>query len=123
MAQTRSGFTLIELLLVTVIIGLLAAIAIPKFANTKEKAFDATAVADLRNVITASEAYFADNLTYPSDIADIDFTPSPNITFTQFKLETKDGIESLHIHIQHDNSSHYYHAVYPAEDGFEKRDK
>ncbi len=123
MAQTRSGFTLIELLLVTVIIGLLAAIAIPRFANTKEKAFDTTAVADLRNVITASEAYFADNLTYPSAIADIDFTPSPNITFTRFNPETKDGIESLHIHIQHDNSSHYYHFVYPADAGYEKRNK
>ncbi len=121
MAHSRSGFTLIELLTVVLIIGLLAAIAIPRFANTKEKAFDAAAVADLRNVISASEAYFADNLTYPSDIADIDFNSSPDITFTEYKLETKDGIESLHIHIQHDASSHYYHAHYPAEDGFEKR--
>ena len=122
-AKNRSGFTLIELLIVVVIIGILAAIAIPSFAFTKEKAYDATAVADLRGIITASEAYFADNLTYPTDMTAVDFTLSPKVTITQFTLGTKNGIQSLHIHIGHDNSSHYYHAHYPAESGFEKRKK
>ena len=123
MGQTRSGFTLIELLIVVVIIGILALIAVPTYSNTREKAFDAAAVSDLRNVIVAAEAYYADNLTYPSNIADMDFSPSPGVTFTRFNLETKDGIQSLHIHLEHDNSSHYYHAHYPAEDGFEFRNK
>ena len=57
----RKGFTLIELLIVVVIIGILAAIAIPKFANTKEKAYVASMKSDLRNLITAEEAYFSDN--------------------------------------------------------------
>lgn len=60
----RKGFTLIELLIVVVIIGILAAIAIPKFAATKDKAKLASIQTDLRNVITAHEAYFADNATY-----------------------------------------------------------
>ena len=60
----RKGFTLIELLIVVVIIGILAAIAIPKFANTKEKAYIAAMKSDLRNLITAEESYFADNLLY-----------------------------------------------------------
>ena len=59
--QSRKGFTLIELLIVVVIIGILAAIAIPKFANTKEKAYIASMKSDLRNLITAQEAYFSDN--------------------------------------------------------------
>src|SRR6266487_4970400 len=55
--MNRKGFTLIELLIVVVIIGILAAIAIPKFANTKEKAYLASMKSDLRNLITAEEAY------------------------------------------------------------------
>src|SRR5919112_848662 len=66
MNKTRKGFTLIELLIVVVIIGILAAIAIPKFANTKEKAYMASMKSDLRNLVTAQEAYFSDHTTYGS---------------------------------------------------------
>ena len=64
----RKGFTLIELLIVVVIIGILAAIAIPKFANTKEKAYIASMKSDLRNLVTAEEAYFADSVKYSATI-------------------------------------------------------
>ena len=60
----RKGFTLIELLIVVVIIGILAAIAIPKFAATKDKAKLASVKTDLRNSMTAEEAYFSDFSTY-----------------------------------------------------------
>ena len=60
----RKGFTLIELLIVVVIIGILAAIAIPKFSNTKEKAYVAAMKSDLRNLVTAQESYFADTDLY-----------------------------------------------------------
>ncbi len=62
--RDSKGFTLIELLIVVVIIGILAAIAIPQFASTKEKAFDAAAKSDLRNLMTAEEAYFSDFQAY-----------------------------------------------------------
>ena len=62
--SNRKGFTLIELLIVVVIIGILAAIAIPKFANTKEKAVVASMKSDLRNMVTAQEAFFSDNQDY-----------------------------------------------------------
>ena len=62
--MNRTGFTLIELLIVVVIIGLLATIAIPKFGNTKEKAYIASMKSDLRNLVTAEEAYFADSTAY-----------------------------------------------------------
>ena len=65
----RKGFTLIELLIVVVIIGILAAIAIPKFANTKEKAYLASMKSDLRNMATTQEAYFADFQVYVSGSA------------------------------------------------------
>ena len=62
--MNRKGFTLIELLIVVVIIGILAAIAIPKFAATKDKAKLASVKTDLRNSMTAQEAYFSDFATY-----------------------------------------------------------
>jgi prepilin-type N-terminal cleavage/methylation domain-containing protein len=66
--QRQSGFTLIELLIVVVIIGILASIAIPKFAATKDKAKLASVRSDLRNMMTAEEAYFTDYAIY-ADLA------------------------------------------------------
>jgi prepilin-type N-terminal cleavage/methylation domain-containing protein len=60
----RKGFTLIELLIVVVIIGILAAIAIPKFANTKEKAYIASMKADLKNLVNTQEAVYSDSSKY-----------------------------------------------------------
>ena len=64
MKNRTAGFTLIELLIVVVIIGILAAIAIPKMAATKDKARLGSVRSDLRNIMTAEEAYFFDNSTY-----------------------------------------------------------
>jgi prepilin-type N-terminal cleavage/methylation domain-containing protein len=85
MPQNRKGFTLIELLIVVVIIGILAAIAIPKFANTKEKAYIASMKSDLRNLITAQEAYFSDNnSTYAASTNNLgsNYKASSGITVT-----------------------------------------
>ncbi|HPF62455.1 MAG: prepilin-type N-terminal cleavage/methylation domain-containing protein [Gemmatimonadetes bacterium] len=72
----RRGFTLIELLLVIVIIGILAAIAIPKFAATKDKAKLASVRSDLRNIMTAQEAYYIDWALYTGSLSSQTFTPS-----------------------------------------------
>jgi prepilin-type N-terminal cleavage/methylation domain-containing protein len=85
MQNQRKGFTLIELLIVVVIIGILAAIAIPKFANTKEKAYVASMKSDLRNLITAEEAYFSDNnSTYASSTSTLgtNYKASSGVTVT-----------------------------------------
>jgi type IV pilus assembly protein PilA len=81
MKSNRKGFTLIELLIVVVIIGILAAIAIPKFANTKEKAYVASMKSDLRNLMTAEEGYFADFQAYGSTAA-VNFTSTSGVTVT-----------------------------------------
>ena len=58
--KSTNGFTLIELLVVVVIIGILATIAVPKFAASKDKARLASVRTDLRNIMTSQEAYWAD---------------------------------------------------------------
>src|SRR4051812_35608405 len=63
-SRTRKGFTLIELLIVVVIIGILAAIAIPKFAETKQKAYKTAMRSDLKNIVSSAEAFFSDHNTY-----------------------------------------------------------
>jgi prepilin-type N-terminal cleavage/methylation domain-containing protein len=78
--MNRKGFTLIELLIVVVIIGILAAIAIPKFSTTKDKAKLASIKTDIRNYMTAEEAYFSDNNTY-GDAAALQAAPY-NFVFT-----------------------------------------
>ena len=86
--QRNRGFTLIELLIVVVIIGILAAIAIPKFASTKDKAYVAAMKSDLRNLATYEEQYAADqNGAYFGGSATMltplqGFTPSQNVTIT-----------------------------------------
>ncbi len=60
----QKGFTLIELMIVVAIIGILASIAIPQFASFRTKAFNASAISDLRGVRLAEEALFTDYQEY-----------------------------------------------------------
>ncbi|HTY72452.1 MAG TPA: prepilin-type N-terminal cleavage/methylation domain-containing protein [Actinomycetes bacterium] len=64
MEEKDEGFTLIELLVVIIIIGILAAIAIPVFLNQRKKAVDASIKSDLRTVANEEETYFTDNQNY-----------------------------------------------------------
>jgi prepilin-type N-terminal cleavage/methylation domain-containing protein len=106
--NNRKGFSLIELLIVVVIIGILAAIAIPKFANTKEKAYIAQMKSDLKNLASAQESYFADRNTYAT-LAQIQATPyswtvsggaavTPSITAAGGRLERDPGRHARHEH-------------------------
>ena len=81
-SRTRRGFTLIELLIVVVIIGIVAAIAIPKFNNTKGKANAAALRSDLRNLASAQEAYFYEHSAYADSPTLLKMNSSPGVILT-----------------------------------------
>lgn len=78
--NTRSGFTLIEILLVVVIIGILAAVAIPRLGGRVKQAQIAAAQADVNNIGMALRLYEVDNGAYPGSLSALVTSPgaAPN---------------------------------------------
>ena len=78
----KQGFTLIELLIVVVIIGIIAAIAIPKFSSTREKAFKSAMMSDLKNLATQEEIYHNQYYAFAGTLAEAQATASDAVTIT-----------------------------------------
>ena len=86
-SQQEDGFTLIELLVVVIIIGILAAIAIPVFLAQRERAWRSASQSDLRNAAVSLETYYTDEGFYAGDpavpdgafAADFGFNPTANV--------------------------------------------
>ncbi len=88
MADNRKGFTLIEVVIASLVIGILAAVAVPRLTASKDKAYIAAMKADLHTIAIFEEQYAADNHgQYFSGVATNDsplngFTPSKGVTMT-----------------------------------------
>ena len=95
--KLRRGFTLIELLIVVVIIGIRAAVAIPKFQTTKGKSHAAAIKSDLKNLTTAQEAYFYENATYADDLALLELDNSSGVVM-EIREASPSGFSALATH-------------------------
>ncbi len=80
LAEKDKGFTLIELLVVIIIIGILAAIAIPVFLNQRKKAVDSGIKSDLRTIANEVSSYYTDAQTYPTEVTVTSLTGAWTVT-------------------------------------------
>ena len=105
--EREGGFTLIELLVVIIIIGILAAIAIPVFLNQRKKGYDAQAKSDLRNAATAEETVITDGASDTTTLATLTtagFKPSNNVSL----LGAVNGAVAFCLVGRNSNSSNYF---------------
>jgi type IV pilus assembly protein PilA len=88
-SRVSQGFTLLELLIVVLIISIISALAIPRFQDTKGKAYVSSLKSDLRNVASQQEQYFTYNGTYANDLGLISITSSNGVTITIAEASAK----------------------------------
>ena len=104
--MNKKAFTLIELLVVVLIIGILAAIAVPQYQKAVEKSKSAQAVTMLKSVYQAAQEYYLANGTWPTSFADLSVTPPWTGTTTWYEApDNKDALSDGNWSIQINRST------------------
>ena len=109
---------MIELMIVTVIIALLASIAIPQFDGIRQRAYNTAALSDLSNANKEIERFYNEHYRYPADDNELiaeGYAHTPGVAFTTFGIRDAGNPETarVHMHIDHEGSRQYYHFEYP----------
>jgi len=108
---TESGFTLIEVLVVTVLIGVLAGIAIPHYTDMKARGLDSQVASVVRNVATGEEAYFASQLRYAGALDELDGIVTGGVAITVASGNSGDLASSFRVHGSVGGAMHAYEWV------------
>ncbi|MEO6443746.1 MAG: prepilin-type N-terminal cleavage/methylation domain-containing protein [Gemmatimonadaceae bacterium] len=98
MRLRRPGFTFIEILLAMAVFGILSSIALPKYRMMKEKAYKATLQANLGEMRVAQESYWAENQSYTTDVAVLDWRPTSDVSIV---LSAADPISGFQARARH----------------------
>jgi prepilin-type N-terminal cleavage/methylation domain-containing protein len=111
--NNEKGFTLIELMIVIAIIGILAAIAIPQFSAYRQRSYNSSANADLRNAATAQEAYYVDSMTYTGTIGDLVGTYGLYTSSGVIFLSVRGNTSTYHMEAYHTSGNRTYSITGP----------
>ena len=106
--RNQHGFTLIELLVVTSIIGILASIAIPQYAEFRARGFDARVESAVRHVATGEEGYFATNTVYTANVSQLLGMVLDDVVISISPGNSGSLISSFRIHGSHPSAAHEY---------------
>ena len=97
--KSQQGFTLIELLIVVAIIGILAAIAIPQYAQYRVSAMNSAAESELKNIQTSQEGFYSEgNYHYTNDMDDLAFETSDDVEAMLHNASSPNGFAACTYH-------------------------
>jgi type IV pilus assembly protein PilA len=96
--KNRRGFTFIELITVMVVMGVLCAMAVPRYRGYKARAYRGMMTSDLGNLRIAEEAYWAEHQAYATDTSALEFRGSSKVSVTLTSSDPFGGYTAIATH-------------------------
>ncbi|HEX7124077.1 MAG TPA: prepilin-type N-terminal cleavage/methylation domain-containing protein [Gemmatimonadaceae bacterium] len=97
--RKRTGFTFIELLVAMALLGLLSAIAVPRYRGFKERSYAAAMKSDLGHLRIALEEYWAENQRYTTDTTELDFHATTGVQINITSQDVNAGYKAIATHL------------------------